>query len=108
MMGLELINQLSEKAAMEARKNNRLPVIYLGEESGLEFCRRIPNIGDYRPRFFKLVAAYMVDKTGMGDDSEPALTITTFCKRVEEKRPIYYAIIEEGQFQIVIGEFVKK
>lgn len=67
-----------------------------------------PNIGDYRPTGWELVDTLLCDKSRFGSPSEPALTVAQLLERL---RPGFgYAIIEEGQFQVVVGEFehVKK
>lgn len=54
--------------------------------------------------------SYMVDASGFGADNEPALTIAKFTARLEslKKSGDNYglAIIEAGQFQVVIQEYL--
>ncbi len=72
-----------------------------------EYIRYMPNIGDYRPRGWKLVEHRLVDKTGLGLEYEPALTVPGLMRWVRSMGPGNgYAIIEEGQFQVVLGRFV--
>jgi len=86
-----------------------------------------PNIGDYRPKGWELIDNFMVDKTGFGmslsqirdmsarqarkasrlhASDEPALTTEQLIRRL--KAGYGYAIIEEGQFKIVLGEFISE
>jgi hypothetical protein len=47
--------------------------------------------------------AFFVDKSGFGKPSEPALTLEEF---VRVMRPgYYYAVVEEGEFQVKVGVF---
>jgi hypothetical protein len=52
------------------------------------------------------VEEYFVDKTGWGASYEPALTIEKFIKKLIPGRA--YAIIEEGEMQCYVGEFVRE
>ena len=69
-------------------------------------CGKIPNFGDYRPNGYELVDKHFVDSSGFGRIGEAALTIDQFQGLI--KKNFGYAIIEEGQFQLYIGEFKKK
>jgi len=64
-----------------------------------------PNIGDFRPKGWELTESYFVDSSGFGSDNEPALTVRQFLKKLQDG--FGYAIIEEGQFQVYVGEFKK-
>ena len=55
---------------------------------------------------FEEVNRYFVDETGWGQGGEPALTGEQFLKKVQKGK--FYAIIECGQFQVHVGEYVKK
>jgi len=52
-----------------------------------------------------MMDSYMVDSSGFGTEGEGSLTIGQFCTSLEVGKA--YAIVEEGQFQIVMGEFKK-
>lgn len=73
------------------------------EEGGLRFP--FPNIGDHRPEGYELEGMMMVDSSGLGADWEPALTHAQLIERLEVGKA--HAIIEVGQFQVVLGEFQK-
>jgi hypothetical protein len=81
---------------------------YLGEH-----LRHIPNFGEYRPDGWKLWDTYFVDSSGFGGEDEPAMTYSQFINVVKANTKavgpgLGYAFIEVGQFQVVIGEFVKE
>jgi len=86
-----------------------VPLVVESEDLGgdLEkYIRHIPFIGYRTPRGYKKLRTYFVDSSGFGSVGEPALTFGQFCDRVRAAGPGYgYAIIESGQFQIVIGQF---
>ena len=49
---------------------------------------------------------FFVDSSGWGQEDEPALTINQFLKKIKAGK--YYAIIEAGQFQVYVGEYILK
>jgi len=108
MMSLGQIHQLSDEAARKARRHGKLPYVLWPTEAqrlklqGASFP--FPFIGSYRPRGWKLVETYFVDSSGFGGENEPALTIEAFRSKLQAG--LGYAIIESGEFQLVIGEFV--
>ncbi len=102
MYSLETIKDMNRKAAKKAV--GRQP--WVAAKDGDENVKTIPDFGDYRPKDWKLVEEHFVDSSGCGGYDEPALTFNQFLKEVKEGRG--YAIIEQGQFQIYVGEFVRK
>ena len=105
MMGLAEIRRLNEEAGKRAEKANRAP--YVVKEGDAEKFPPFPfpNFGDYRPKGWELVEEHFVDKSGFGRDDEPALSISQFLMKLSIGHG--YALIEEGQFQVFVGEFVK-
>ena len=104
MMTGETIRQLSDEQAAKAAAEAREPLVAWCDRDRAVF--RCPNIGSYRPKGWRLVRELFVDKSGFGQPGEPALTAEQFLDEVKEG--FGYAIIEEGQFQIYIGEFEQK
>jgi hypothetical protein len=102
MYSLETIKSMNRETAKEAKESGKKPLLYSGIPEDL---RSIPNIGDYRPKGWKLVDTYFVDSSGLGLSGEPALTFSEFARNA--KVGYGYAIIEAGQFQVYIGEFKK-
>lgn len=106
MMSLETIRRLSQDVAKCAAREGRRPLLI--EQEDLPYVAdliwHIPNLGSYVPRGFTLTRRLFVDKTGWGADNEPALTFAQFCREITADRA--YAIIEEGEFQVYVGEFI--
>ena len=109
MMGLSEIRHLSNEAARKAAKAKKEPYVPFDEEEieGKNFS--IPNLGDYRPKGWKKIEDLFCDKSGWGAPGELALTIRQFQDKILEHHragKIYgYGMIEEGQFQCVVGVF---
>ena len=102
MMSQAAIVSLSSKQARSAAKSKRIPY---------QICNQIeieqmppfpfPNIGSYCPKDWELVDHFQCDKCGNGD----GFSLGT--KEIKARLQVgkAYAIIEEGEFQLVIGEF---
>ena len=80
--------------------------LHIATENGNIDCSQIPNFGEHRPDDYELSDEYFVDNSGFGRAGESALTVGQFQTLI--KKDCGYAIIDVGQFQIWIGEFVKK
>lgn len=110
MMSPATIRDLAAKAARKAAKEKRTPFVPFDEREIKSWPPfPFPNLGDHRPPGWELVDHFMVDATGLGSEGEPALTVAGLKKRLlaELAAPetFGYGIIEEGQFQIVMGKF---
>ena len=107
MMSIGTIRRFSREAAQIAAKENKVPLLV--EEEDLErikdHLRYMPFVGDYVPTDYKLVETYFVDMTGV-DETGPALSQKKFFSKVKTGRG--YAVVEAGQLQMYVGEFVKK
>ena len=108
MLSPTTIAELCRRQARIAARDKQVPLIVEAEDkqSGDRLARHlrgIPNIGSYRPAGWTLVTTHFLDKTGCGRRDEPALTFVQFLGVVQAGRG--YAIIEEGVFRVVIGEF---
>jgi hypothetical protein len=111
MMSLESIRYESRRAAAKAAKTKKTPFVVEAEDleqwkagnlsGGLPF----PMIGTYEPKGWTKIGESFVDASGFGSESEPALTINQFINQLTAGHG--YAIIEAGQFQVYIGEYVK-
>jgi hypothetical protein len=65
-----------------------------------------PNFkGEKKIKGWELIDEHFVDKSGWGASDEPALTRLQFVKRIKEGHG--YAITNEGQFQVYVGEYIK-
>lgn len=105
MMGLETMRYLNQESASKAAEARLEPAQYEELQGGMNFARLVPNLGYFIPEGFSLIRALFVDKTGMGEMGEMAATVDEFVDALVDER--FYAIIEEGQFQVHIGEFVR-
>ncbi len=135
MLGPETIRNISDVAAYRAAEEERKPLpVWRGSEE--QDCRQLPFLGDYcpvgyRPATFRdlneegnvalpyeqsvvLLVRFgyraagdivdlLMDATGW-DKSGPALSFEDFCALAGGG---YWAIVEEGQFQIVARLYVK-
>jgi hypothetical protein len=101
MMSLATIRELAREQAERAASEGIEPLIIWDRED----IRSIPNIGDHEPEGWELVESHFVDSSGFGSPGEPALTLDQFMAKLVMGRG--YAIIQEGQFQIYVGEFIQ-
>ena len=111
MMSPSCLAELGRQQARIAARHKLTPLIVEAEDKQqgdrlAQHLRHIPNLGSHRPRGWHLAATHFVDKSGLGRRDEPALTFVQFLATVEVGYG--YAIIEEGQFQVVIGKFTRQ
>lgn len=107
-------SQVRDEAARQARKAKRegkRPLHIRGFDPAhpLEFCKRIPFLGDYVPEGWEVadgIQDLFVDSTGLGGEGEPALSVRRFAERLEAFRksgdPYGFGISEAGEFQVYI------
>jgi hypothetical protein len=104
MMSLEMIHQMNDEATNKAKKQLKRP--YIARCDGDVDVRKAPFIGDYIPDGWRRTGnRFFVDNSGFGAPDEPALTFGQFLDRV--KAGYGYALVECGQFQIYIDEYVQ-
>ena len=124
MMALAEIQHLQHEVALRAAEQKKLPFMVTiediaaykatGDLEGL----RIPSLGDYLPAAWyrvdlterdhqhgldRQMNAWFVDKSGFGVQGELALTLKEFSNMLEPNHG--YAVVEEGQFQVLVGVF---
>ena len=109
-MSLQQIESESRKAAAKAAKAKKTPFVVEAEDltawrAGRFTSLPFPFIGTYEPKGWTKIGESFVDASGFGSEGEPALTINQFINRLTAGHG--YAIIEAGQFQVYIGEYVK-
>ena len=134
MMSTQMINELSRRAAVKAARAHRAPLVVeeldVADGSVGSLLRGIPSFGDYRPKSWTLVPRadlkepaslragrldhlgcnedyVFVDASGFGEEGEPALTFDEFIALASANPGLGWAIVEQGQFQVVIGAFRK-
>lgn len=107
MMSVEYIQSLADKAGNEARRLRKKPAVISNplDLQPEQIARRIPNLGSYRPSGWSIQEHRMVDSSGFGLESEPALTLNGLKRWVAEHVGDGFGIVEAGQFQVVIGRF---
>ncbi|HQR20094.1 MAG TPA: hypothetical protein PKV98_04465 [Burkholderiaceae bacterium] len=132
MMSPQTIRSMSRKAARDSLARGDVPLLVTERDLGVldEHLRHMPFLGDRCPRGWKRVPAcslvedthglvpfggaeqnhYVeVDSSGFGGEGEIALTFSQFCQWVSERGAGYgYAIVEAGQFQVVVGIFKER
>lgn len=68
-----------------------------------------PDLGDFLPDGYELVDTWLCDSTGLGYESEPALTVNQLIEKlrelIESRDEYFVGIIESGEFQVVLGIF---
>ncbi len=111
MMSLSVIAGLAREQHRKAARAKLVPLVVEGEDMPDDarlatYLRHIPNFGTYRPKGWHLVEQLFVDKSGLGAEWEPAMTLRQFLRAVRKAGPGNgYAIIEEGEFQVYVGRF---
>ena len=128
MLGPETIKNMSDVAAWRAAEEGEEPLIVWHERD----LHHAPFLGDYIPAGWRRArwdegipkpgrwvyaidheeACVEVDSSGFGDDREPAMTYTelaAYAPAVQEATDldVGWAIIEAGQFQVVLGIYVR-
>jgi hypothetical protein len=107
MYDLATIQSMNEEVGQQAEEKELTPyVVQSKEELDTMPPFPFPNFGNFRPHDWKLVERYFVDSSGLGAPDELALTAYQFKEKLKVGRG--YAIIEEGQFQVYAGEFIRK
>jgi hypothetical protein len=102
MMDLQTISRLSREQARKAARLHKKPYLFEEEDRGHFPPFPFPNIGSYKPKGWELCETYFCDKFGIGGDGL-AMSSEDLIKTL--KAGYGYAIIEEGEFQLVVGEF---
>lgn len=124
MLDTATINHMSDVAAYQAAEEGRYPLTVWKPED----IHGLPFLGDYlpagwrparwvedeveKPRRWVYATSNAevfveVDSSGFGSRSEPALTFEELGQYVMEHRDLGWAIVESGEFQVVVGGFVR-
>ena len=109
MMSASQIADIADQAARKAKRAHRQPLVFESQHHVEGAYYTLPNLGSYRPKGWKLEEYRTVDKYGI-DFSGPAMTLPAmlawFKVHLTDPETSGYAMIEEGQFQVVVGRFV--
>ena len=103
-MSLETIEFLATEQGQRARRLELEPfyITFQEEIDGFETFP-FPNIGDYVPKGLVKIGEAFVDKSGWGRADEAAMTPDQLKQWLEPE--YWYAITQEGQFQLYISKF---
>ena len=116
MFSGDTIVQINAEAALAAAAKNLVPFIPWDANEidvlGADFLRKIPNIGSLDVSdAWEEINTVLVDSSGLGSESEPALTVRgvlAFIKeQITESTSRGFALVSTGQFQVVLGVFEK-
>lgn len=109
MMSLEVIVAVNNQIARQAAREGLVPYVPVSADE-VESPFTFPNIGSLKPRDWKRTGqTWFADKTGHGETWEPALKWAQFRQRLTGyilRHPGHgFAIVEEGEFQVVVSAF---
>ena len=111
MMSLEVLRQVNEDIARQAAEEGLVPYVPFDVQEVDSYPPfPLPNLGYLEPEGWeKTDTSWFVDKTGGGQDYEPALTWSQFKRRMRQyisQHPGHgFAITEEGECQVYISAF---
>ena len=137
MMDIETIVALNKEAGNKAKRHGDKPTTFdkedirMLENGNIKPIKSIVNLGDYVPKGWRRFdinqmkkvlqlpfdwkflekGGLFVDSSGVGTDSEPALSLKQFVETViglvKTREDLGFAIYSEGQFQVSIGVYEK-
>lgn len=110
MMSIEYMQSLADEAGNKARRNKTVPRVFsatLLAQFGQRGGPTIPALGSYRPKGWRIEEHKLCDSSGFGADDEPALTQRQLKEWIGQHPGDGFAVIEIGQFQVVVGRFTK-
>lgn len=108
MWSPETIRDMEDEAAQKAAAKAMVPYVPFDEEEVDRYPPfPFPNLGSHRPDGWELGDEHLVDSSGWGTSGELAHTPEQFKKVIKERPGKGWAIISQGQFQVVVGEFEK-
>ena len=135
MMDIETIVAMNKEAGNKAKRHGDKPTVFdeddirMLKNGDIRPIKSIANLGDYVPKGWKRFnvntikdvlklpfdwkflekGGLFVDSSGVGTDSEPALSLRQFVETViqlvKTRDDLGFAIYSEGQFQVSIGVY---
>lgn len=109
MMGLNTMREINRQAAVRAAQQKKRPYL-LQDDDGYRMLQGrsfpFPHLGYWMPDGYTMTRVFFVDASGFGADCEPAYSIRQFTEKLVPGR--YYAVVETGQFQVHVAEFVRE
>ena len=131
MYSSQQIIAFADEAAYRAARDGMTPLVMWDAGSVERDLRHVPSLGGFMPAGWRLAtwadlpakprnvwanydeepAYFMVDASGFGAPDEPALTFPQAVDYVRDiltaEAELGFAIVETGQFQIVMGVYAK-
>lgn len=108
MMGLGTMREINRRAAIRQAGRQKRPYRLADDDLGHfgKFHRlpTLPFLGYWMPEGFEMTRVFLVDSSGAGRPGEPPYTFKEFLGKIVPGR--YYAVVEAGQLQVHIAEFV--
>lgn len=111
MMSLETIVAVNQEVAEKAASEKLVPYVPAGPSEIEQWSTLpFPSIGYYEPPGWKKTdAEWFVDKSGLGKEWEPALTLQQFKFELRGYALVHpgygFAAVEEGEFQAMVAAF---
>ena len=111
MLSLETLHRLNDQIAVEAAEEGLVPYVpYDADEVDYWPPFPLPDLGYLQPDGWERTEqTWLVDDTGHGYESEPALTGKQFKQELRDyiaANPGHgFAITERGEFQVVVSAF---
>lgn len=111
-MSLATIREVSREQGVRAAEREMRPYVFATVDE-IDDCPPFPNIGDYEPPGWEEVDRLFCDKSGMGADYAPAMTIDQLKRKLKQlveargNNTLGFAIVQEGQLQVYVGVFRK-
>ena len=113
MRSIEYMQRVAREAALDAFAEKKEPVCLGSGQFHPPYL--IPFIGTLVEQFglpFREVKTFFVDSSGLGQESELALTSERFADLAsklvaEHPRPLYWGVTQTGQFQVYVTAFEK-
>ena len=105
MLSGSAIQSISDVAAYRAAQDAREPLLIWNAEQD---AHGLPFLGPYVPQGWRPEGdTLLVDSSGFGAPGELALTFGQFIEHIETHPALAWAIVEAGQFQVVVQGYIE-
>lgn len=113
MMSPDMIAYETRKSTRKAKRHKSVPYVFTEKEvtklseGDVSAFKHIPLLGEHVPNGWTLVRSHFVDASGVGLESEPAMTQKAFARIVAANDIHGWGLGEWGQFQVYINEYAR-